>query len=134
VGFMVHAVSDLRALPVAVVAQGEGLRSGEVIGARASCPQMRLERGLVRALLGTSPDSKRKQDEYIRKQNRLRKRLEILRRDSRRESSQPRNSGGHHQPGGTKRSREDDADESDDGTAAPNSRTSQRARHSHRPP
>src|ERR1043166_8453474 len=97
---MVCAVSDLRAVPLVVIAQSEGLRSCEI-------------------------------DESVnRKANCLRQRLEILRRDSRRESRDAGDTGGHYEPGRSERSRQDDSDESDDGTAAADAWPRDRARYS----
>src|SRR5256885_9314440 len=97
---MVRAVSDLCAVPLVVIAKSEGLRSCEI-------------------------------DESVKRTtNRLRERLEILRRDPRRESRDAGHTGGHYQPGRTERSREDDFDEPDDGAAAADARPRDGPRHS----
>src|SRR5437016_4556778 len=100
---MVCAVSDLCALSLVVIAKSKGLRSCEI-------------------------------DESVnRTTNRLRERLEILRRDPRRESRDAGHTGGHYQSGRAERSREDDFDESDDGAAAADARPRDGSRHTDRP-
>src|SRR5439155_1632474 len=99
---MVRAVSDLCALSLVVITKSEGLRSCEI------------------------------DESVIRTTNRLRERLEILRRDPRRESRDAGYTGGHYQSGRAERSREDDFDESDDGTAAANAWPRDGSRHSDR--
>src|SRR5439155_172855 len=68
----------------------------------------------------------------IREHDRLRERLEILRRDPRRESRDAGHTGGHHQSGRAEWSREDDFDESDDGAAAADAWPRHGSRHSDR--
>src|SRR2546423_13430466 len=99
---MVCAVSDLCTVPLVVIAKSEGLRSCEI-------------------------------DESVnRTTNRHRERLEILRRDPRCESRNAGHTSGHYQSGRAERSREDDFDESDDGTAAADAWPRHGSRHSDR--
>src|SRR5207245_10339344 len=64
----------------------------------------------------------------LRTTYRLRQRLEVLRRDTRRESGEPRDSCGHHQPRWSKRGRKDDVDEFDGRLVTCHARKSQRDR------